>query len=244
MSAERGLFEGLQWRRGLTTAAVTVAAVNAVGLLIGLLAESLQGAIDEPMFDRINRAGNTAWTDKVETITKMGNVPQTQVYTVVFALVLAAVFAAKGWRWWIPLFVCPMAWITEKLSQSFLAKVIDRDQDLISLIGTPIGNFPSGGCARLIVVTGTAAFLIVHYARTTRRTTTLLFAGVAVLGFIEAYARARLNQHWVTDIAGGVIFGWLLLGAVILTLRAFDPDPPQRRLAVEDAERPSAPTAA
>ncbi len=81
------------------------------------------------------------------------------------------------------------------------------------------------------MVTGTAAYLVVHYARTTRRTTTVLFTLVGVLGLVEAYCRARLNQHWLTDIVGGVVVGWLLLGAVILTLRAFDPDPSRARRA-------------
>ena len=42
-----GLLAGLQWRRGLLTAAVTVWSANAIGLLVGVLAESLQGTVDE-----------------------------------------------------------------------------------------------------------------------------------------------------------------------------------------------------
>ncbi len=118
-----GLFSGLDWRRGLLTAVVTVAAVNAIGLLVGVLARSLQGAVDEPFFERVARAGNTSWTDRLETVTTMGNVPQTQLWTAVFAVTLATWFATRGWRWWVPLLVCPAAWIVEKLSQSVLAKV-------------------------------------------------------------------------------------------------------------------------
>jgi len=217
------MFKDFQWRAGLLTGVVTVLAANVIGLLLGFLAEALQGSVDEPAYDATIRAGNTDWTDVVETITKMGNVPQTQIWTAAFALGLATWFFVKGWRWWVPLVVCPLAWIVGRWSQRVLAKIIDRDQDLISLIGTPIGNYPSGGCQRLIVVLGVAAFLVVHYARTSRRTTVLLFSVVGVLGLVEAYARARLAQHWFTDIAGGVIFGWVLLAAIILTIRAFDP---------------------
>jgi membrane-associated phospholipid phosphatase len=221
------MFKDFQWRSGLLTGVVTVLAANVIGLLLGFLAEALQGSVDEPVYDATIRAGNTGWTDVVETITKMGNVPQTQIWTAVLALGLATWFFAKGWRWWIPLVVCPLAWIVGRWSQRVLAKIIDRDQDLISLIGTPIGNYPSGGCQRLIVVLGVAAFLVVHYARTSRRTTVLLFSVVGVLGLVEAYARARLAQHWFTDIVGGVIFGWVLLVAIIVTIKAFDPDPPR-----------------
>ncbi len=78
---------------------------------------------------------------------------------------------------------------------------------------------------RIILVTGVAAYLIVHYVRTTRRTTQLMFAGVALIGLVEAVARTRLNQHWFTDVIGGAIFGAMFLLVAIATIRAFDPDP-------------------
>lgn len=235
MRQRAGLFENIEWRAGLVVAAIGLAVVDVITLLLGYVAKTLQGPVDDPMFARIERAGNTAWTDKLETLTQMGNVQQTQIYAAVFAVVLAVWFAVKGWRWWMPLFVCPTVWWAERASQLVIAKLVGRDRDPISLVGTPIGAYPSGGCARLIVVLGAAAFLVVHYARVSRRTTILLFAAVAVLGLAEGYFRARLNQHWFTDVVGGVIFGWLLLGLVIRTIRTFDPDPRRERVATTDA---------
>ena len=42
---------------------------------------------------------------------------------------------------------------------------------------------------------------------------------IAALGFIEAYSRAYLAVHWVSDAVGGLIFGAVLLGIFIVALR-------------------------
>ncbi|MBS44483.1 MAG: hypothetical protein CMH83_15230 [Nocardioides sp.] len=221
------LLAGLRWGRAAVTAVVTGVLVLGAGLLVGLVAESLQGTVDEPYYDAVAAGGTDAWTDVVATLTTFGNVPQTRWWTAIIAVALAVWFASRGWRWWVPLVVGPAAWLVEKAFQSVWAKVIDRDRELLALIGTPIGNFPSGGVARTLVVFGTAAVLVVHYARTSRRTTTWLLVVAGLCGLAEAYFRARLNQHWLTDVVGGYLCGVMLVAAVWVTLRAWDPDPPR-----------------
>jgi len=225
-NAPERAFTGVRWGAGLVTAVVWLFGVTVASLGIGFLAKALTQSVDEPVFASIDRAGTNEWTDVLTTLTKMGNVPQTQKLTVVLAVALAIWLWRRGQRWWIPLFVLPATWIVSRIVQFGLAKIVDRDRDAISLLGTNVGAFPSGGVMRIIAVTGAAVFLASYYGRWSRRAQLWGFAGVAVLGLAEAYFRGRLNQHWLTDVISGVIVGWLFVAAVAATVRAFDPIPP------------------
>lgn len=234
MSASGRQLAGLNWGAGLTTGAITVAVANALAIGLGFLAKALQGPVDEPVFERVDSAGTNEWTDVLETLTQMGNVTQTQVLGAVLAVGFAVWFAVKGWRWWIPIFLFPVAWWLTRLCQLTIAAIVDRDRDLVSLVGTPIGAFPSGGCARIVVISGAAVVLASYYAKLSRRTTRWLYGIPLLLGLAEAYFRTRLNQHWFTDVVAGVIYGWLMLAALARTLRAFDPDPAESGVARRD----------
>lgn len=220
-----GLFAGIRVWAGVRTAFVALLGAVGASIVLGFVAKGLQGPVDDPVFERIDRAGTSRWTDVLETLTKMGKVPQTQWLSGILALLLALWFARRGWRWWMPLFVLPLAWVVSRVAQLGMAAVVDREREVLSLIGTEIGAYPSGGVARIVIVSGVAVYLIAHYARPGRGVVRGLFAGVALLGLAEGYFRTRLNQHWFTDVVGGEVYGWLMLGAVIVTLRAFDPDP-------------------
>jgi len=230
---------GLRWRDGVVTGTITVAVANAVAIALGFVAKALQGPVDEPIFERIDRAGTNDWTDVLETLTQMGNVRQTQVLGAVLSVAFAVWFAVRGWRWWVPLILFPVAWWLARLCQLTIAAIVDRDRDLISLVGTPIGAFPSGGCARIILISGTAVLLASHYGGLSRRTTRWLYGIPLLLGLAEAYFRTRLNQHWFTDVVAGVLYGGLMLAAMIKTLRTFDPDPATSGLA-RDKDRATA----
>lgn len=225
MGDTRRQLAGLRWRDGFVTGVATVALVNAVALAVGFVAKALQEPVDEPIFERIDRAGTTPWTDVLETLTMMGNVVQTQVLGAVLSVSFALWFAIRGWRWWMPLFLFPIAWWLTRLCQMTIAAIVDRDRDLISLVGTEIGAYPSGGCARIIVISGAAVLLASHYAGLSRRTTQLLWCVPLILGLAEGYFRTRLNQHWFTDVVAGIGYGGLMVAAMIRTLRTFDPDP-------------------
>ena len=225
--------DGVRWGPGFVTGAVTVSLANAVAIAIGFVAKALQEPVDEPLFERIDAAGNTGWTDVLETLTQMGNVTQTQYLGAALAVGFAGWFATQGWRWWVPLFLFPVAWWIARLCQLTIAAIIDRDRDVVSLVGTQIGAFPSGGCARIIIISGAAVALASYYANLSRRTTRWLYALPVVLGLAEGYFRTRLNQHWFTDVVAGILYGGLMLAALVRTLRAFDPDPAAVGLARE-----------
>ena len=77
------LFTGLRWGVGLVTAVVALSGVTLLSIGIGFLAKALTNSVDHPVFARINRAGTNDWTDVLATLTKMGNVPQTDRKSVV-----------------------------------------------------------------------------------------------------------------------------------------------------------------
>ncbi len=229
MAERKGTWSGLDWRAGFLTAAVTLVIANLITLAVGFVAKSLQDSVDTPIFERIDAAGTSDFTDVIEAVTRMGNVRQTQILAVILALVLAVWFARRGWRWWMPILALSAAWWISRGFQFVLAKLVGRLHDVDSLVGTEIGRFPSGGVARIVIITGVAAFLVAYYARTSRRINIAMFTVVGVLGLVEAFARTRLNQHWFTDVIGGLVFGTLFLLAVIATIRAFDPERPPAR---------------
>lgn len=224
-SPPQPLLGGLAWGRGFLTAITWLAGVNSVAIALGFLAKGLQHPVDDPVFDAVERAGLTGWTDVLATTTKMGNVPQTQVLAGVLAVALAIWFATRGWRWWMPLWVLPVAWIVSRMCQLTLAAIVDRDRGVMALIQTEIGAYPSGGVARIVIVSGAAVLLVLHYARPGLTASRALWVLVALLGLAEGYFRLRLNQHWLTDVIGGFAYGWLILLAIAKTLRAFDPSP-------------------
>lgn len=215
--------------RFVVVSVIGLAIANSVGLGLGFVAQRLQDSVDTPFYESVANRGTSWWTDVLSVVTKMGNVPQTKVLTVVLAVVLAGYFAVRGSRWWMPLLALPGAWIVTRLGQRVLAKIIDRDAGLPSITGTPIGDFPSGGCARIIVVLGTAVLLLVHYLRLSRRTSRVLIGVVVLAGLVEAYCRASLNQHWLTDVISGVLYGAMMMAVIVAALRALDPDPPHLR---------------
>lgn len=216
---------GLRWRDGLVAAVRGFVILLPVALIIGFIAKALTEAVDHPVFDAIRSAGTNDWTDVLSTLTRMGNVPQTQRLAAVLAIALAVWFWRRGERWWMPLLVLPASWIVSRIFQFGIAWIVDRDRDATSLLGTTVGAFPSGGVMRITIVSATAVFLAAHYGGLSKRTINLGYILAALLGLAEAYFRTRLNQHWLTDVISGLIIAPLFVVVVVRTLRAFDPRP-------------------
>jgi hypothetical protein len=38
---------------------------------------------------------------------------------------------------------------------------------------------------------------------------------VAFAVSVQAYARMNNQEHWLTDVAGGIVFGWMLLATAV-----------------------------
>lgn len=202
------------------TAAVAILAGWAWAIVtcwvLGLLAHRLETSVDRPVFDWFAARQNHGWTQIWLQLTQLGNRPQTQALTVLGAVVFA-LLARRG-RWWIPLTVLPTAYLMEKFGGQILKLVVHRGHP-----PTTLGTWVSGGCARLIVVYGLVIFLGLRWRRVqSRRVKVAGWSALAFLAAVEAYSRTYLLQHWVTDVAGGLVFGTMVLVVAILAIQVLD----------------------
>jgi hypothetical protein len=195
---------------GAVTAAVIVALAGtglALAVLwpLGRLAHLAEPFTDVPIFDWLQARQVASWSRLWRFLTDIGSLNLTQAITVAGSVVLAVLYARR--RWWIPPLVLCSGYLMEKYLQQALKLVVDRGHP-----PTTLGTWPSGGCARVILVYG----LIVYFSLRWRETESLRawVAGwslVALAASIQAYARLYNLEHWFTDVAGGLLFGVILL---------------------------------
>ncbi len=211
--------------RPVTAAVVALAgwaATLIAGWLLGELAHALQDAVDWPVFRWFAGRQVGWWSDVWWVLTDIGSPDVTQTLTVLGALVLGALWYRAGMRWWVALVAPPAAYLMEKYGQTILKLVVDRGHP-----PTTHGTWPSGGCARVIVVYGLLVLLALLWSRT--REPRAWVGGVAFVALavsVQAYARTYNQEHWMTDVVGGVLWGWMLLAvaaAAVLVLDRGDP---------------------
>ncbi|HEV7932294.1 MAG TPA: phosphatase PAP2 family protein [Actinomadura sp.] len=181
-------------------------------IALGEALSRLEGPVDWPTFHWIARVQDHDAAHLVETIGKMGNISQTRGVGLVAAIGL--IFLARDRRWVPPLLIGSVI-LVQKYAQTGIAKIVDRGHP-----PTTLGTYPSGGCARTIVIYGSIVFLVLAYTAASRRRRAAGWALIAMLAFAEGYTRTYLNKHWVTDVLGGWAFGFMLLVVVVFAGRA------------------------
>ncbi|HBW17733.1 MAG TPA: hypothetical protein DEH11_01285 [Actinobacteria bacterium] len=78
-----------------------------------------------------------------------------------------------------------------------------------SSIGPP-GDYPSGGAARTVITFGLLAHLLAQrWSSPAERRAVWLLA--TALMAAQGGSRLYLGRHWPEDVAGGWLFGWLIL---------------------------------
>ena len=175
--------------------------------LLGELAQVLEPAIDVPVFHWFEARQVEPWSSWWWFLTDIGSVDVTQRLAGLAAVVFAVLFALQRRRWWAPPALLAVGFVSEKLVQEWIKVIVDRGHP-----PTTLGTWPSGGCARVLIVYGLIVFLALRYARV--RSTRVWVAGwslVALAETIQAYARTYNLEHWVTDVVGGAVFGVMLL---------------------------------
>jgi hypothetical protein len=205
--------------------------------LLGELAQVLEPAIDVPVFHWFEARQVEPWSSWWWFLTDIGKVDVTQRLAAVAAVVFAVLFARR--RWWAPPALLLFGFISEKLVQEWVKVIVDRGHP-----PTTLGTWPSGGCARVLIVYGLIVFLALRYARV--RSTRVWVAGwslVALAETVQAYARTYNLEHWVTDVVGGVIFGIMLLlmmlAVAAIILPAEDDRPPAGDAGARDRAEPT-----
>lgn len=208
--------------RPVTAAVVVLAGLSVtigVSWALGLLAQALEGAVDQPVFAWFAARQVPAWSHPWSVLTHLGNRHETQLLTVVGAVVIAALWWRR--RWWVPLLVLPTGYLFEKVGQHVLRELVDRGHPPGSL-----GSWISGGCARLVIGYGLVVLLLLRW-RPPRgvRARAACWSVVAFLAAVEAYSRVYLLKHWFTDVLGGLLYGALGLAVLTAAVAVFDRRP-------------------
>jgi membrane-associated phospholipid phosphatase len=204
----------------VVTAAVVILAGWAFAIItcwvLGLLAHRLEAVVDRPVFDWFAARQISGWTQIWHILTQLGNRPETEALTLVGALMFAMLL--RRGRWWVPLTLLPIGYLMEKYGGQILKQMVHRGHP-----PTTLGTWVSGGCARLIVVYGLIIFFGLRWRRVqSRQVRVAAWSALAFLAAVEAYSRTYLLKHWVTDVAGGLVFGTMILLAVIFTAQVLD----------------------
>jgi hypothetical protein len=202
---------------------------------LGRLAHVLEPGIDVPTFDwfrarQIDGAWSTVWLH----LTNIGKPRITQGVAAVAAVGFAVLWGVRGRRWWVPLIGFPLAYFMVKYCQILLQDVVDRGHPPPhpgQNHGPPVitlGTYPSGGCARVIVIYGLVIFCALYLTRLreSRKAWIAAMTLTAVLLTVQAYARIYNLEHWVTDVIGGTLMGTLMLIVTTTCFRVLSPAEP------------------
>jgi hypothetical protein len=197
-----------------------VAATIASMWVLGKGAHALQGRVDWPVWRWFGAHQDTGWTNTWWHITSMGSPLVTQRLVMVGAVVMFFVWRKRVW--WLPPVVLILGYVSEKYGQIILKLVVHRGHpphaaEKFGAIAQTFGTWPSGGCARVLVVYGLITYLAVRVYRNGRSRGAWVFgaAFVSLALTVQAYARLNDMEHWITDVVGGTIFGVLLLSLMI-----------------------------
>jgi PAP2 superfamily protein len=208
---------------GRPGAALVLYLAGAAGIVIvcwplGLLAHASEHSIDWPVFRWFAARQLDSWSDVWLKLTNIGKPRITQGATAAAAVFFGIVWQVRGRSGWKPALTLVLGYCLEKYSQIILQDVVHRGHP-----PTTFGTYPSGGCARVMVVYGTIIVLTVLWLRPhSARAWAAGWSLLAVLLSIQAYARLYNQEHWVTDIIGGCVFGLLLLAVVGTSFRLLD----------------------
>jgi membrane-associated phospholipid phosphatase len=175
------------------------AAIIAVFWPIGLLAHSLENAVDWPVLTWVTSRRNPGFEDFNWFYTYLGDRDPLKWVTVAGAVVFAVLWRR---RFWIPLVAILAQFPLEQYIQAIVSGMVDRGHP-----PTGLGSYPSGGIARIVMVFGTLALFAALTWQLGRRGHIALGTVVLVLASYEGYSRIYTQKHWLTDVISGLIFG-------------------------------------
>ncbi len=215
-------------------AVVVVGALLVYGVmwLLGQLVVPHGGSIDRPIYHFTVHHRVHFWASVMKRLTKIGDTWTTWGAAGAAAVCLAVV---RKDRKWLPVII----FIAVIVVDHYTTKVLRSTFHRLGPPDSPLGTYPSGGCDRVIEFYGVILYFLWRDFSGRRVTAIWAAAGVAALGFNEAYSRAYLTLHWFTDVLSGLLYGTLLLAVFIIAVRVVEAPLPSAEPSpgwVEDGE--------
>jgi membrane-associated phospholipid phosphatase len=212
-SEQDSAFSDIVWSLAKLIAIGVAGAIVVFGVMwaLGQLVVNHGLTIDKPIFTWMIGHQVHFMAALMNRLTKIGN-----TWTVWGAAAAAAVclmVTTKGSRW-LP----PVLFASVIVVDHFTTLALRHTFERLGPPTSPLGTYPSGGCDRVIFFYGLIGYLLWREFSGQRRTAIWIAAGVAALGFNEAYSRVYLGLHWFTDAMSGLLYGGLLLAAFIFAI--------------------------
>jgi membrane-associated phospholipid phosphatase len=190
---------------------VLAAAAPPIGVLCHLLGLAVQRNpvrdLDEHLNDWfLDQQDLTTWLrGPVEAMNHIANWPETLTVAVLASVALGVLDRDRRW---LPALLIGAVVLSEWALQTTLNHTVDPSPP-----PTGAGLFPSGGTARVIAVYGFIVHLALRRAPPRRHLAIAGWTAIALIAFLQAFARVFAGYHWTSDIPGGVLLGGLILAA-------------------------------
>src|ERR1017187_3983989 len=184
-------------------------AVYALTCLLGVLIVHQGPHIDKPIYDWMSQHRVHSWKSVMNRLTKTGDTWTTWGAGAAAAVCLTAFYRKNKW---LP----PVAMGAAIVIDHYMTQALRHTFHRIGPPDSPLGTFPSGGGDRILVIYGLIAYLIWREASGPKPAASSAAGAGALNG---ATTRQYLTLHWTTDIISGIIYGCLILGVFIATIR-------------------------
>lgn len=201
--AGRGLTKAL--RIGATLAAGGAATVG-ISAATGKLVQRKE--VVEPcraLYDCWRERRTPGMSRRMEPVTLLGS----YALTGSFSLLLGGILAREQRRW-APVILPVGGFLAETVLQKTLSRTVQGSKPPEEWSVGPPGDFPSGGAARLVITFGLLGYFLAQ-SWTGRGERAALVGAVSSLAVAQGASRVYLGRHWPEDVAGGWLFGGLLL---------------------------------
>jgi len=157
------------------------------------------------LYEYCHEHRSAALSRRLDPVTTIGG------YSVIgsFSVLVGAILAYDR-RKWTPLPLLIGGVVAEVYLQKALKRLVRGTKPPADSSVGPPGDYPSGGAARTVITFGLLAHLLTQRwgSPAERR---VIWSIVAALVAAQGGSRLYLGRHWPEDVAGGWLFGWLVL---------------------------------
>ncbi len=189
--------------------------IGLVDMATGLMARDAFSNADVSVFNLMKEMRNAPADEIMITITMLGDGAVLTVMAVIIVIWLVWRRAYRG------AIAAAIVIIAGKIFVPVLKYGIQRPRPIELYSGAEIFSFPSGHATMAMLTFGILAVLVSHSMGRWGRAVVYATCGIAVIAI--AYSRVYLGVHWLSDVAGGLLFGAVMTAAFAVAIEAIPP---------------------